>query len=114
MEANNMKAMREALVGLAQAVQDFLATKGRNFYPDMAVALEAAAAALAAPPRNCDLYNSGDADKDANSAWDCFNGALNLDIQNLSERELAMLKEFMSAFVWLFSSAKEVANDEQK
>jgi hypothetical protein len=70
--------------------------------------------ALAAPPRNCDLYNSGDADKDANSAWDCFNGALNLDIQNLSERELAMLKEFMSAFVWLFSSAKEGANGEQK
>ena len=55
MEANNMKAMREALVGLAQAVQDFMATKGRNFYPDMAVALDAAAAALAAPPRNCDV-----------------------------------------------------------
>lgn len=49
MKANN-NAMREALVGLAQAVQDFMATKGRNFYPDMAVALEASAAALAAPP----------------------------------------------------------------
>ena len=55
MEANNMKAMHEALVGLAQSVQDFMATKGRNFYPDMAVALEAATAALSEPPRNCDF-----------------------------------------------------------
>ena len=50
-----MQKMREALVGLAQAVQDFMATKGRNFYPDMAVALEAALAALDLPRRNCDV-----------------------------------------------------------
>lgn len=55
MDANNMKAMREALVGLVQSVQDFMATKGSNFYPDMAVALEVALEALAAPPRNCDV-----------------------------------------------------------
>lgn len=53
----NAAAMRKALVGLSQAVQDFMATKGSNFYPDMAVALEAAAAALSAPPRNCDLFS---------------------------------------------------------
>lgn len=47
--------VREALVRLAQSVQDFMATKGRNFYPDMAVALDAANAALAAPPRNCEV-----------------------------------------------------------
>lgn len=51
----NAAAMREALVGLEKSVQDFMATKGRNFYPDLAVALEAAAAAISAPPRNCDV-----------------------------------------------------------
>ena len=55
MEANNIAAMREALVGLAQAVREFMATKGANFYPDVAIALEAANAALSAPPRVCDV-----------------------------------------------------------
>lgn len=55
MEGNNMAAMREALVVLAQAVREFMATKGSNFYPDVAAALETADAALSEPPRVCDV-----------------------------------------------------------
>ena len=45
----NAAAMRDALVGLARAVRAFMATKGANFYPDIAIALEAANAALSSP-----------------------------------------------------------------
>ena len=54
MEGNQMK-MRDALVGLAQAVREFMATKGANFYPDVVIALEAANAALSEPARTCDV-----------------------------------------------------------
>lgn len=46
--------MREALVGLARAVRAFMATKGANFYPGIAIALKAANAALSEPERNCE------------------------------------------------------------
>jgi hypothetical protein len=117
-KGGNAAAMREALELLNQLFDSCVLCTHSDMTADEMDNVDElyfkTKSALAAPPRNCDLYNSGDADKDANSAWDCFNGALNLDIQNLSERELAMLKEFMSAFVWLFSSAKEGANGEQK
>lgn len=123
----NAAAMREALKNLTRFAEsdirqlEYLAKRaidndiyGGGILQALCGAIRDGKAALSAPPRNCDLYNSGDAEKDANSAWDCFNGALNLDIQNLSERECAMLKEFMSAFVWLFSPVKKGADDEQK
>ena len=68
---------------------------------------ECARAALAAPPRNCDFFHSGVPEKDAQAAWDAFEGNLKLEVKNLSEREYAMLKEFQNAFRWLFSHPKK-------
>ena len=54
MEANNMKAMRDALSDACYAMFNFLKTQSGG-YEEMANALDRAKAALAAPPRNCDV-----------------------------------------------------------
>ena len=50
MEASNVKAMREALVMLKRLFDGRL-----MWHPDIRKAHEAVNAALAAPPRNCDV-----------------------------------------------------------
>ena len=54
MEASNVKAMREALSDACYAMFNFLKTKDGG-YEEMAEALDKAKAALAGPPRNCDV-----------------------------------------------------------
>lgn len=54
MEASNVKAMRKALSDACYAMFNFLKTQNGG-YEEMANALDEAKAALAAPPRNCDV-----------------------------------------------------------
>ncbi len=54
MEANNVKAMREALSDACYAMFNFLKAQNGG-YEEMANALDKAKAALAKPPRNCDV-----------------------------------------------------------
>ena len=54
MEASNVKAIREALSDACYAMFNFLKTKDGG-YEEMAEALDKAKAALAGPPRNCDV-----------------------------------------------------------
>ena len=69
MEANNMKAMREALesiLNLAYEVKDANADGGfRTSIPTQFV-IDTIKKALAAPARNCELY------EDEQSAWEAF------------------------------------------
>lgn len=106
MEASNAKAIREALVGLAQAVQDFMATKGRNFYPDMAVALDAAAAALAAPERNCDRYPTV---AEARNAFICEPCEHPCGDCTVCDDDYALCRP--CGIKWLFDPAKEGKTD---
>ena len=64
-------------------------------------------AALAAPPRNCDRFNSGNAERDAEMAWDAITSGMDLQFSDLTEREIAIIKEAMRGFVWLFTTADE-------
>ena len=57
MEANNIKAMRDALSDACYAMFNFLKTQSGG-YEEMANALDKAKAALAAPPRNCDRFKT--------------------------------------------------------
>ena len=59
MEASNVKAMREALSDACYAMFNFLKTKDGG-YEEMAEALDKAKAALAGPPRNCDVGTLGE------------------------------------------------------
>ncbi len=61
MEASNVKAMRDALSDACYAMFNFL-KKQNGGYEEMAKALDKAKAALAKPPRNCDV---GTADEQA-------------------------------------------------
>ena len=63
--------------------------------------------ALAAPARNCDRFNSGNADLDAKMAWDAITGGMDLQFSDLTDREIAIIKESMRGFVWLFTTADE-------
>jgi len=54
MEGNNVAALREALSDACYAMFNFLKTQTGG-YEEMANALDKAKAALAAPPRNCDV-----------------------------------------------------------
>ena len=56
MEGNQMK-MREALSDACYAMFNFLKTQSGG-YEEMAIALDKAKSALAAPARNCDLPNT--------------------------------------------------------
>ena len=54
MEASNVKAIREALSDACYAMFNFLKTQNSGF-EEMAKALDKAKAAIAEPPRNCDV-----------------------------------------------------------
>lgn len=66
-----------------------------------------AESALAAPPRNCDRFNSGNAERDAEMAWDAITSGMDLQFSDLTDREIAIIKESMRGFVWLFTTADE-------
>jgi hypothetical protein len=70
--------------------------------------------ALAAPARNCDLFNFDDAEENARAAWDAFDGTLELNMAELSPREYAIVKECMAAFRWLFSHYKRQSESAKK
>ena len=57
MEANNMKAMREALAGLIDGIC-FHCDLSEDCKGAPCEKMQKAKAALAAPPRNCDLYDN--------------------------------------------------------
>lgn len=61
-DANDMSAMREALSDACYAMFNFLKTQ-QGGYEEMAKALDKAKAALAAPARNCDVYDAKTAEK---------------------------------------------------
>ena len=69
--------------------------------------LNMAKAALAAPARNCDRFNSGNAERDAEMAWDAITSGMDLQFSDLTDREIAIIKEAMRGFVWLFTTADE-------
>lgn len=96
MEDNQMK-MREALEGLARAVRAFMATKGANFYPDVAIALEAANAALLVPERNCDRF----------ATWEAALSAFREETGNSKPLELWLGCEIQLLAIWLLAPAAE-------
>lgn len=59
MEANNVKAMRDALEELVANIEMRSSTFGLNVMVDTKTFLDAKAA-LATPPRNCDIYTDID------------------------------------------------------
>lgn len=56
-QVGNAAKMREALSDACYAMHNFLKTKYGG-YEEMAKALDKAKAALANPPRNCDIYDA--------------------------------------------------------
>ena len=64
-ECGDVAAMRAALSDACYAMFNFLKTQSGG-YEEMAIALDKARAALSAPPRNCDRFNSGE------EAWIAF------------------------------------------
>lgn len=108
MEMNNK--LREALVGLAQAVREFMATKSANFYPDVAIALEVANAALAAPPRNCDRFANEAEARKAFIVW--YNTVFGLNGDKWREVSSCDLKRNINDILhdyieWLYAHATE-------
>lgn len=106
MEANNIQKLREALIEARHFV--FAAMQGQR---DLLVnnkvdepyvlkpkdTLSKIDAALAAPLRKCDRFNSGDPVKDAQDAWD----AMGPKDSYISEMEM----DFLTALTWLFRKA---------
>ena len=104
----NSVKLREALATIRKRlVAPYESEAGFMRYSPNSPLVDLIDAALAAPPRNCDFFHSGVPEKDAQAAWDAFDGNLKLEVENLSEREYAMLKEFLNAFRWLFSQPKK-------
>ena len=75
--------------------------------------IEKAEAALAAPARNCDRFNTGDAERDAEMAWNAITSEMDLQFSDLTDREIAIIKESMRGFVWLFSLADNTKGGEK-
>ena len=103
----NAAKMREVVELLARVIlppqEEYPAEYGGGKVPDedgwlawIRQVQSYAKSALAEPPRNCDLFNSGDAVKDAQAAWDALGP------------KVAMELDFLIAFTWLFRKAKRM------
>ena len=104
MEANNNAKLREAVT----TIRD-MATPSAAFGDSALIdrIFVMAQRALAEPPRNCDRFNSGNAERDAEMAWNAITSGMNLQFSDLTDREIAIIKESMRGFVWLFTTADE-------
>lgn len=99
-ERGDVAKLRDAIDYLCERMADMDAT----FDPSE---VECLRAALAAPARNCDRFNSGNAERDAEMAWDAITSRMDLQFSDLTDREIAIIKEAMRGFVWLFTTADE-------
>ena len=121
MEANNMKAMRDALVDLkreAETTWEYMdypiaglpGERGSCPVVDADRVIDVCNAALAKPPRNCDVHTADELKGIFNSEL-----VLELPIANEHEKNLVTITA-MGVIDTLFAPAKELkgATDEQK
>lgn len=69
---NNVATMRKALETLDDSIFFDTDDHGYHVYLDGKDPSDVIAAALTAPPRNCDRFNSGDVKKDAQAALEAY------------------------------------------
>lgn len=98
MEANNMKAMRELVRRIVKSLGGKAEVAPANMTPHEVAILNQCRAALAAPPRNCDMFANL---HDAWLAWQSYCA------DNIGTKT-------MKFHVWLYSTAEKGETDGSK